>query len=204
MYLLFEGMPCTGKTTISKRIGQMIGAQYMKSVVSDSIIGEYLKLLRQQDQKTLEYFHIVDSLIDELKVRTILDKGNDLVRDKCFVSSVAHLLTHGVVNETEPYHGLVLEAYAQLEKYAVSPDLVILMEPDIVSIKKYISAKKDLSDVDRMLLSNQSLYMFQHETLKGKLSEMHKDKVLCMLSFSMSLDDTCNYVINELKNRALI
>ena len=73
MYLLFEGMPCTGKTTISKRIGQMIGAQYMKSVVSDSIIGEYLKLLRQQDQKTLEYFHIVDSLIDELKVRTILD-----------------------------------------------------------------------------------------------------------------------------------
>ena len=204
MYLLIEGMPCTGKTTISKRIAQQIGAQYMKSVVSDTTIGNYLKLLRQQDQKTLEYFHIVDSLIDELKVRKILDTGYDLVRDKCFVSSMAHLLTHGVINDTEPYKCLVWEAYDQLVKYSVTPDLVILMEPDIDAIKQHISEKKDLSDVDKMLLSNQDLYKSQHETLKTKLDEMYKDNVLSILSFNKTLDHTCQNIIYILKKRTLI
>lgn len=204
MYMLIEGMPCTGKTTISKMIGQMIGAQYMKSVVSDSKIGEYLKCLRLRDSKTLEFFYIVDGLIDELKVRAILDNGEYLVRDKCFVSSMAHLLTYGVLNSDEPYRSLVWEAYEELAKYCVIPDWVLLMEPNLNVARKFMNKKVDLSEIDRVLLSDENLYLAQHVNLKKLLHRIYGDRVVCLRAFDMSSEDTCDYIINELKTKGLL
>ena len=57
MYILLEGMPGTGKTTIAKGLAEITGAEYVKSVISDSRFGNSIKKVRSKNINTsLELF----------------------------------------------------------------------------------------------------------------------------------------------------
>ena len=197
MYILFEGMPCTGKTTLAKSLAVIIGGVYHKSVISESELGKYLKVLREVDIKTLEYFYLIDNAIDELRINDILDSTAPLIRDKCFVSSMAHIMTHGFENNKELYSNAIWESYKAILAHSPIPDLVVLMEPDFEKINDYIWEKKDTSTVDQMLISDKQRYLEQHTSLKSLLHDFYGEKVICIKSFSMPIEQLCDHIINE-------
>ena len=45
MYILVEGMPGTGKTTIAKRLAEMLNAEYVKSIFSNTTYGDSLRVI---------------------------------------------------------------------------------------------------------------------------------------------------------------
>ena len=101
MYILVEGMPGTGKTTIAKRLAEMLNAEYVKSIFSNTTYGDSLRvILNTGKTKEVEYLYLVDLLLDELRINKVL-KETSVVRDKTYTSSIAHLRAHGYVNEQE-------------------------------------------------------------------------------------------------------
>lgn len=197
MYILLEGMPCTGKTTISKMLSQITKSIYLKSVVSSTKVGECLKELRKSNEKTLEFFYIIDGMLDELRVKDFLNQGRGIIRDKCFISSIAHILTHGIVNEDQLCKKSIWTAYQYLMLYSSMPDLVVLFEPDIEKIICNLPSKNDLSEIDKLLLSNGQLYMQQHDILHELLNKHFGGKLITIKSFNLSIEETCEYILNE-------
>lgn len=201
MYILFEGMPCTGKTTVARALTESTGGRYLKSVISQTEFGEIMKNLRRKDDKTLEYFYLIDGLLDELRVRDILSAGEDLIRDKCFVSSMAHIYTHGVLNNTELYRSLITKGYADLSHHVVQPDLVVLMMSDYDKIKEKCVSKDDLSHIDEMLISDEKKYFRQNDNLKYLLEKIYKDKLIVLYPFDHTIEESCEIILNEYKKR---
>ena len=201
MYILIEGMPCTGKTTVSKRLAQMTGSMYLKSVLSNTKLGEMLKSLRNQDDKTLEYLYATDSILQELKTINLLKKGHGIIRDKSFLSSLAHISTHGYENYQQPYKNIVEELYVELCEESVMPDFVVLIEPDFARIDEYKKKKPDLSPIDLRLIDDPDMYRIQHGNLKNLLSHLYKDRLYLIKSFSMSVEESCRDILLKYKER---
>ncbi|MCC8174637.1 MAG: AAA family ATPase, partial [Odoribacter sp.] len=87
MYIIIEGMPGTGKTTIARGLSNRLNANYMKSVLSDTKFGNALKIVRNKDKSTdLELMILSDLALDELRVTNYLKYG-DLVRDKAITAT---------------------------------------------------------------------------------------------------------------------
>ena len=67
MYILVEGMPGTGKTTIAKRLADMLNAKYVKSIFSNTTYGDSLRvILNTGKTKEIEYLYLVDLLLDPI------------------------------------------------------------------------------------------------------------------------------------------
>ena len=194
-------MPCTGKTTISKRLAHITGSIYLKSVPSDTKLGEMLKSLRNQDDKTLEFLYATDSILQELKILNLIKYGNNVIRDKNFVSSLAHISTYGFENTQQQYMGIVKELYNMLLVETATPDLVVLIEPDFTKIKENMKMKTDLSIIDLQLIKDPNAYMLQHENLKRLLSQLYKGRLCIIKSFSKSVEESCNDIWNEYEER---
>ena len=66
MYIIVEGMPGTGKTTITTRLAEKLNAVYVKSIFSNTTYGDSLRcILNLGNTKEVEYLYLVDLLLDE-------------------------------------------------------------------------------------------------------------------------------------------
>ena len=97
MYILIEGMPVTGKSALAHYLANVTNSQYLKSVISDTEYGKLLKNYTTIASKQIEVFFQVDLLLDELRIQKLYD-NNNIIRDKSWLSTIAHLKTHGFEN----------------------------------------------------------------------------------------------------------
>ncbi|TCT16005.1 AAA domain-containing protein [Natranaerovirga pectinivora] len=202
MYILLEGMPGTGKTTIAKRLAQLTGSHYIKSVISESDFGNEIKKVRSQKlEKELELFFMSDLFLAELMVNKLLEKGS-IIRDKSFNASLGHLHTHGFVNKDQNVINVLKSGYEQLKSYAVIPDLAVHLRYNEKKIRQNLDGKKDLSEIDQELINNFALYAKQdEEILKSLYSVYRREKVLVIECFSGSVEEMCQKILTEYKKR---
>lgn len=125
MYIIVEGMPGTGKTTITKKLAEKLEAVYVKSIFSNTSYGDSLRnILNSGKTVEVEYLYLVDLLLDELRIRKLLSENN-VVRDKTYTSSIAHLRAHGYVNEQRDVASAIDTGYAKLAEDSIEPDYEI-------------------------------------------------------------------------------
>jgi len=195
MYVLIEGMPGTGKTTVARKLSSSLDLPYVKSVLSDTDFGWRLRELRDYgDPRLMEALYVGDLALDEIKVARLASVGG-LVRDKSYASSVAHIRVHGYENTTPVAQAAVEEGYRAVSAAAVLPDLVIFLTANMEEVLKRLYKKKDVSRWDISLCSNPSDYSRQREELLRELTSRYADRLHVFDAGRLSVEDICMKVI---------
>lgn len=199
MYIIFEGMPVTGKTTTAKMLAEKLNAKYLKSVVSNTAYGDLLQNIRERED-IADLFYQSDLLMDELRVLFYLRSGN-VVRDKTWVSTLAHLKTHDIKIKDESMIKLLKQGYQQLKKFCAQPDLLVYLLPDYKKINSICKSKKDFSAIDNYLTSNMDIYKRQEIALRENILENFSN-VLQIQSFISDEKEMCDVIIKYLQDKA--
>ncbi len=199
MYVIVEGMPGTGKTTISKLLARKLNALYVKSTFSNTDYGSSLRnILNDGKNKESEFFYLIDLLQDELRIQRLLNEQKRIVRDKTFSSSLSHLCAHGFINEDSSVKKAIYDSYILLAENSISPDAVVYIKPDQKKIFNHLMNKKDLSKWDVELSSCKNKYEAQKNELEKIISKEYSDKIIYIDCFSDTVDNMCDSIIKQL------
>ena len=202
LYILVEGMPGTGKTTLTRVLADQLSATYYKSLISNTNFGSSLKELRDAEyNQELELLYVSDLLFDELRVMETLKHGN-VVRDKCYASSFAHLRTHGFANDTTLVQQTVLEAYRQLAQMALVPDVAVFLVANLNLVRTQLYNKNDISAWDKTLTSDERKYRMQAEALETEFCSRYKDKLVRLDCFSAPPNVMCQQIMKKMTERS--
>lgn len=197
MYILLEGMPATGKTTIAKELQRKLKAKYIKSVLSDTLFGNSLKNIRDLGEKDkLELLILSDLALDELRVRKALDIGN-VVRDKAIAATLGHLKVHNYENKNKKVIESLLIGYHQLKELIVQPNISVYLKPNKKKIFEHLINKKDISNTDKYLLDNFELYERQSAAIEQYMYEIYKENVLSLECFSGTIEEMADQILKK-------
>ncbi len=201
MYIIVEGMPGTGKTTITKRLAEKLDAVYVKSIFSNTIYGDSLRcILNSGKTKEVEYLYLVDLLLDELRINKILS-SNSVVRDKTYTSSIAHLRAHGYVNELKDVAEAIDMGYVKLSEDSIEPDYVVYIRSNREIIKQHLIEKSDLSAWDNELTNDLNKHDAQRTELEKEIKKRYGSKLIEVDCFSGTVDKMCDSIIFKIKER---
>lgn len=201
MYIIVEGMPGTGKTTIAKRLADKMNAEYVKSIFSNTTYGDSLRaILNSGKSKEVEYLYLVDLLLDELRVNKLL-RDKNVIRDKTYTSSIAHLRAHGYVNEQEDVARAIDTGYAKLAEDSLEPDFVVYIRANREIIKQHLLDKSDLSAWDNELTNDLKKHDAQRFELEDEIQRRYEGKLIEIDCFSGSVDEMCDEIISMIKER---
>ncbi len=128
MYICIEGIDGAGKTTQCKLLEDWLEEEgYRADLISeptDSPIGQIIRdMLRgsptigDDQQRILGLLFAADRLLLKKKIEKIKKEGNILISDRCFYSSMAYQKPLNWIKE--------------INRYAVKPDVVILLDVSI-------------------------------------------------------------------------
>ena len=199
MYIIVEGMPGTGKTTITKKLAEKLNAIYVKSIFSNTTYGDTLRnILNAGKTKEVEYLYLVDLLLDELRINKLLEQ-NDVVRDKTYTSSIAHLRAHGFVNEQLEISNAIHSGYVMLARDSIEPDFVVYIRSNRENIKQHLLDKSDLSAWDNELTNDLKKHDAQRIELEREIHRRYEDKLIEIDCFSGNVDKMCEDIITKIK-----
>lgn len=201
MYIIIEGMPGTGKTTITKRLAEKLNAIYVKSIFSNTTYGDSLRIILNSGKiKEVEYLYLVDLLLDELRINKLLIQNN-VVRDKTYTSSIAHLRAHGFINKQADIAMAIDTGYAKLAENSIEPDFVIYIRSNREIIKQHLLDKSDLSAWDNELTNDLHKYDAQRTELEKEIHRKYEDKLIEIECFSGTVDEMCESIIAIIKEK---
>ena len=179
MYIIVEGMPSSGKTTISHILAKKYNAEYFKCLLPDDDFGNELRLLRDSGKYETEVLllHAVDLLRNELQVSKILSGGKNIIRDKCFISSLAHILAVKPLMPQEVKH-LLIRSYEEIYKHMIVPDAFVFINRTLSSSKEIIQNKDDRSVIDEIILNDESRFEAQKSQLEINAKKYFGDRFI--------------------------
>ncbi len=199
MYIILEGMPGTGKTTLAQMLTKKLEAKYLKSVISDTVFGNCIKKIRD-DKKViqLENFLLSDLAIDELRVNYWIKKGN-VIRDKALTATLGHLSVHGYENKDIDIQNCLDKGYKQIIQYSIIPDIAVLISANKDKVTKHFSQKGDISDIDSYLVKHYDIYLKQEDAIRNYMRKIYQDRFFEIESFSGSVDEMIDMILKKVK-----
>lgn len=166
MYLIIEGMPSSGKTTLARYLSDRYQAEYFKSLLPNDSFGSLVRKIRDEGKNETEItlMHIIDLYRNELQIRKLLNEGKSVIRDKCFLSSLAHFLS--VSSDLSPDIQQAAEmAYEELYKNMVPPDALVLLNRSLSKSRQMGDCKSDKTAIDRLILEDERRFLTQKSHL---------------------------------------
>ncbi|MGL4402809.1 MAG: AAA family ATPase [Fusobacteriaceae bacterium] len=186
-YIILEGMPGSGKTTLGKEIAKQSGWQYIKSLPSDRTIisiEDEFKGVSEKDRRQLRNLLFAADLIsDEYRIEKLVNEGINIVRDKSLVSSLAHLYSQ--VDKSENLSIEIRKFIENLSSQFVLPEAVIFLDTTFEDSVFYKITKDDISAQDDILFSDKNnfdsfknqLYFFLNKFFNSNSILFKKEKM---------------------------
>jgi len=187
MYIIIEGMPSSGKSTLAKSLAEKYRAVYFKSLLPNDMFGNQIRVLRdaETNEATVDLLHLVDLFRNELHIGDLLRKGHSVIRDKCFLSSLAHVLAVSTDMSPELRYTLLM-GYEELCNNMVQPDALVLLNRSLTDSRKMSLEKGDLTALDHTILSNQERYIAQQMFLNDQARKYFGEQLI-LLSGNLTL-----------------
>lgn len=197
MYILIDGMPGTGKTSICKQLAKKTEGVYMKSVISDTKFGNQVKQLRSDGLfYELDLLLLTDLTMDELRVGRFIEKGN-LIRDKSFCASLGHHIAQGYASDNPNIEFTLKEGYCYLSELIYQPDIAVHLKIDELQIRNHFKNKTDISEIDKLLLENTDLYQKQDQAISQTMQEIFKERYFDLTCFCGTVDEMADMILEQ-------
>lgn len=198
MYIIIEGMPSSGKTSVAKTLVQNYNATYFKSLLPNDSFGDRIRDLRDSRKRETEstLFHVIDLFRNELQIRRLISDGEHVVRDKCFISSLAHVLS--VENESsEEVRQLLLNSYEELAKQMLMPDKFIFLDRSLEFSREISGHKDDKSVMDSIILDDTGRFENQKHQLKLLAEKYFADRMI-LVSGTDTMENDIKKIIERI------
>ena len=178
MYIIVEGMPSSGKSTLARKLSNYYGMHYFKSLLSTDSYGDLLRSFRDSsnDEELVDLVHLIDLMRNELQITDLLKNGK-VVRDKCFISSLAHFECVKDKMSLE-IQEIILATYEEIFDKMVKPDLVIFINRSLDDCRNLSGSKNDKSAIDSIILDDDSRFNKQRTALFENVSKYFSDRLL--------------------------
>lgn len=200
-YIVLEGMPGSGKTTLGKEISKNNRWHYFKSLPSNRVlieIEENYKNISQKNNRQLRNLLFAANLIeDEYKIKKIIDDGKNVIRDKSIASSLAHLYTQVEMDESLSVEIRIFLENISLEFY--KPDLIIFLDTSFENCSFYKNLQEDLSNLDNLLFSQENKFNLFKEKIQYFLKKHYKKNAINFKRENMNPSQDANRILNYLK-----
>jgi tRNA G37 N-methylase Trm5 len=173
----------------------------VKSIISNTEYGDTLKKIRDKGlDHEMESLYLIDLLFDELRIGRLL-KQRDVVRDKTYTSSIAHLRAHGCVNNDKDIKKAMLDGYHKLESESMDPDLLVFLKRNREDIVQHAINKLDKSSWDEVLFEDKEKFDSQSRELAKEIESKYAGKILVISDFTMTIEETCEYIMGYIRKR---
>lgn len=126
----------------------------------------------------------------------MLADEESVVRDKCFLSSLAHFLSKPPVGSA--VKEAIEASYRELASAMTEPDTLILLDRELDVSRSMCAGKEDASDLDTEILGNPSRFALQKGHLFAKARRYFGDRVI-VLSGNKSLDEEIHIIERKIQ-----
>jgi dTMP kinase len=176
MFIVFEGIDGSGKTTQSKLLAKKLNA-YWTYEPSDSNVGKFIREILsgniKVDDKTLALLFAADRIEHTKLIKQRL-KERDVVCDRYLYSSIAYQSVADVDEDFIKY----------INRYALEPDVVFLLVVDVDIALKRVKTKDIFEKKDFL------------EKVQNKYLELAKE-------YGFVVIDTTNKTVTEVHNKII-
>ncbi|HKC14527.1 MAG TPA: dTMP kinase [Patescibacteria group bacterium] len=157
LFVVLEGIEASGKTTQTERLGKKISEKLnvlLTKNPTDSYVGQFIRksLLAgkvRMPPVAIQYLFGADREIQQEEINEHLEKGEVVVSDRYFWSSVAYGIADKKEFDYENSAELSLVAFSLLSMYHqfILPDITIYLEVPVEEAMKRITGSKKHTEI---------------------------------------------------------